>query len=252
MRRYECPVSPHPTFSMCPDSSDNVCIEDCYISTGDDLVAIKSGWDEYGISYGRPSTNIFIHRLTGATGSGSGIAIGSEMSGGVSEVHAENIQIFNSGTGIGLKTSPGRGGYVRNIYISNLKLVDVDTAIRFNSQFGEHPDEFYDPAALPLIERITIKEVVGENIKLAGLLEGLKGDTFVNICLSNITLNITTSESPWNCSYIQGFSHSVSPKICEPLKERIYPEHQLDCYHLSNRLWSSISQNWRGARSLSW
>ncbi|PON43239.1 Glycoside hydrolase [Parasponia andersonii] len=234
-----------------PDSSDNVCIEDCYISTGDDLVAIKSGWDEYGISYGRPSTNIVIHRLTGETGRGSGIAIGSEMSGGVSDVRAENIQIFNSGTGIGLKTSPGRGGYVRNIYVSNLNLVDVDTAIRFTSHFGEHPDEFYDPTALPLIERLTIEEVVGENIKSAGLLAGLQGDTFLNICLSNITLNVTTSDSPWNCSYIQGFSDSVSPKTCELLKERIYPEHTLDCYHPSNHLWNSISQN-RGAQFLSW
>ncbi|KAM6558764.1 hypothetical protein CsatA_028003 [Cannabis sativa] len=225
-----------------PDSSDNVCIEDCYISTGDDLVAIKSGWDEYGILYGRPSTNIFIHRLIGESGRGSGIAIGSEMSGGVSQVHAENIQIFNSGTGIGLKTSPGRGGYVRDIYVSNLNLVDVETAIRFNSQFGEHPKESYDPKALPLIERITIKEVVGVNIKYAGILEGLQGDTFANICLSNIHLSITTisETSSWNCSNIQGYSNLVSPKICEPLQERIYPEHHLDCYRLSNHLWSPI------------
>ena len=31
------------------DSCTNVCIEDCYISNGDDLIALKSGWDEYGM-----------------------------------------------------------------------------------------------------------------------------------------------------------------------------------------------------------
>ncbi|EXB44467.1 putative polygalacturonase [Morus notabilis] len=246
------PESPN-TDGIDPDSSDNVCIEDCYISTGDDLVAIKSGWDEYGISSGRPSTNIIIRRLMGESGRAAGIAIGSEMSGGVSEVRVENIQIFNSRTGIRIKTSPGRGGYVRNIYVSDMKMVNVGTAIRFTSLYGEHPDEFYDPTALPLIERITIKDVVGEDIKIAGVLEGIEGDTFLNICLSNITLNgITSNKSPWNCSYIQGFSDLVSPEICEPLKERIYPEHYSDCYHLSNHLRTSSSNQNRGAWLFSW
>ncbi|KAH7516910.1 hypothetical protein FEM48_Zijuj09G0005400 [Ziziphus jujuba var. spinosa] len=242
------PLESPNTDGIDPDSSENVCIEDCYISTGDDVIAIKSGWDEYGISYARPSTKIIIHRLIGETRS-AGIAIGSEMSGGISEVHAENIQFFNSTTGIRIKTSPGRGGYVRNIFVSNMTLTDVNVAIRFTSHYGEHPDQFFDPSALPVIERITIKDVVGENIKFAGLLEGLEGDNFVNICLSNITFKVT-SKSPWNCSYIQGYSDLVSPEICKPLKKRIYPEHHSDCYHLSNHLWSSNNQ--RKGALLSW
>lgn len=39
-------------------------IKNCYISVGDDGIAIKSGWDQYGIAYGRPSTNIIIHNVT--------------------------------------------------------------------------------------------------------------------------------------------------------------------------------------------
>ncbi|KAF5455495.1 hypothetical protein F2P56_025063 [Juglans regia] len=232
------------------DSSDNVCIEDCYISTGDDLIAIKSGWDEYGIAYARPCTNIIIRRLIGETRTSAGIAIGSEMSGGVSEVHAENLRFFKSSTGILIKTSPGRGSYVRDIYVSNVTLADVDIAIRFIGYYGEHPDEFYDPNELPTIERITLKDITGENIKLAGLLEGIEGDNFLNICLANITLNVT-SESPWNCSYIQGYSDLVSPETCEPLKEIISPERYSDCYHLSDHLRSSRNQK-KGAWSLSW
>ncbi|XP_075642803.1 putative polygalacturonase [Castanea sativa] len=245
-------LAPHDspnTDGIDPDSSDNVCIEDCYISTGDDLIAIKSGWDEYGTTYGRPSTKITIRRLIGETRS-AGIAIGSEMSGGVSQVYAESLQFSNSRTGISIKTSPGRGGYVRDIYISNVTLANVDIAIRFIGHYGEHPDKFYDPNDLPSIGRVTIKDVIGENIKFAGLLEGIKGDDFLDICLSNITLHVT-SDSPWNCSYIQGYSDLVYPKTCEPLKEIVSPEQYSECYHLSSHLWSSSNQN-RGAWLRSW
>ncbi|CAK9142266.1 unnamed protein product [Ilex paraguariensis] len=232
------------------NSSNDVCIEDCYISTGDDLIAIKSGWDEYGISFARPSTNIIIHRLVGETRSSSGIAIGSEMSGGVSEVHAEDLQFFNSNAGITIKTSPGRGGYVKNIFISDVTLMDVNVAIRVIGQYGEHPDEFYDPNALPLIEMITIQDVTGENVKVAGLMEGIKEDDFHNICLFNLSLSVS-SGSPWNCSYIQGYSDLVSPETCQPLKERIFPEHSSDCYHLSDHLRRMSSRN-GGDQFLSW
>lgn len=46
------------------DSCQDMVIENCYISVGDDAIAIKSGWDHYGIAYGRPSTNILIRDLT--------------------------------------------------------------------------------------------------------------------------------------------------------------------------------------------
>lgn len=223
---------------MCADSSDDVCIEDCYISTGDDLIAIKSGWDEYGIAFGRPSTNIIIHRLVGKTQVSAGIAIGSEMSGGVSNVHAQDIRFYDSYTAIRIKTSPGRGGYVRNIYVSNMTLTNVDIAIRFTGLYGDHPDDGYDPNALPVIEKITIEDVKGENVKKAGLIEGIEGDSFVDICLSNINLNVS-SNYPWNCSNVRGYSDTVLPEPCEPLTERIFPDHCSDCYYLSNHRESS-------------
>ncbi|XP_050236953.1 probable polygalacturonase isoform X2 [Mercurialis annua] len=236
------PLDSPNTDGIDPDSSDDVCIEDCFISTGDDLIAIKSGWDEYGISYGRPCRNITIRRLVGQTRSSAGIAIGSEMSGGVSEVHAENLLFYGSHTGIRIKTSPGRGGYVRNIHVSNVTLIDVKVAIMFTGRYGEHPDGHYDPEAFPIIEQITFEDVRGDNINYAGTLEGIEVDSFRDICLSNITLNVT-SESPWKCSYIEGYSESVSPEICEPLREKISPDHYSNCYHLSSSLLNSRYQN---------
>lgn len=222
------PLNSPNTDGIDPDSSDNVCIEDCYISTGDDLIAIKSGWDEYGISYGRPSFNISIRRIVGRTNSSAGIAIGSEMSGGVSEVQVEDIHVFDSKHGIRVKTSPGRGGYVRNIYISNVTLSNVDVAIRLQGSYGEHPDDKYDPNALPEVRRITIQNVFGENIGKAGMLQGIQGDNFSDICLSNINLINVTSSNPWTCSFVEGYSNLVSPDSCLQLSK--IPEDSTACY----------------------
>ena len=225
---------------MYSDSSDDVCIEDCYISTGDDLIAIKSGWDEYGISYAHPSTNIIIHRLVGQTTSSSGIAIGSEMSGGVSQIHVEDVHFFNSNRGFSIKTSRGRGGYVRNVFITGVILSNLKVALKFNGNYGEHPDESYDPDALPSIEKISIQNVTGKNIKVAGHLEGIEGDTFKHICLSDITLDVR-SKSPWICSNVEGFSEMVSPDICKPLEPKINPDSK--CYQMSNHLRSIRPRN---------
>ncbi|CAL9065471.1 unnamed protein product [Musa banksii] len=58
------PVNSPNTDGIDPDSSSNVRIEDCYIVSGDDCIAIKSGWDEYGIAFNMSSKHIVIRRLT--------------------------------------------------------------------------------------------------------------------------------------------------------------------------------------------
>uniref|UniRef100_A0A453MCZ5 Pectate lyase superfamily protein domain-containing protein n=1 Tax=Aegilops tauschii subsp. strangulata TaxID=200361 RepID=A0A453MCZ5_AEGTS len=211
------PLNSPNTDGINPDSSTNVCISHCYVRNGDDVVVIKSGWDEYGISFAQPSSNISISNITGETGGGAGIAIGSEMSGGISEVRAEGIRIVNSLHGIRIKTAPGRGGYVRNVYIADVSMHNVSMAIRINGNYGEHPDNNYDKNALPIISNITIENVVGVDVGVAGILEGIEGDNFSSICISNVSLSVR-SRHPWNCSLIQGYSNSVTPESCEQLR----------------------------------
>lgn len=128
---------------LSPDSSSSVCIEDTYISTGDDLVAIKSGWDEYGISYGRPSYDITIRRVRGSSPF-SGIAIGSEASGGVQKVLVEDVNLYNTGIGIHVKTNMGRGGYIRDVTFKNVYMNNVRKGIRIVGDVGDHPDEYFN------------------------------------------------------------------------------------------------------------
>ncbi|KAK2664264.1 hypothetical protein Ddye_002838 [Dipteronia dyeriana] len=201
-----------------PDSSSNVCIEDSYISAGDDLVALKSGWDEYGIAYGRPSSDITIRRVTGSSPY-AGIAIGSETSGGVENVLAEHITLFNMGVGIHVKTNIGRGGFIRNITVSDVYMENVRKGIKIAGDVGDHPDDKYDPNALPVVKGITIKNVWGVKVQQAGSIQGLKNSPFTGICLSDINLHGVTSplSPPLKCSDVTGTAFKVNPGACSEL-----------------------------------
>ncbi|KAG6523692.1 hypothetical protein ZIOFF_013568 [Zingiber officinale] len=206
------------TNGIVPDSCSNLCIEDSSIEVGHDAIAIKSGWDNYGITFSTPSTDIHIRKVHLQTPLGSALAFGSEMSGGISLVYVEHLYIGNSLTGINFKTAPGRGGFIKNIVISSLEMENVHNAFWFTGNSSRHPDEQYDPDALPVIQQITLKNVVGTNIFTAGFFSGIENDPFTGICLSNITLSIT-SDLPfsWSCSNVSGYSESVFPSPCSDL-----------------------------------
>nr|KYP74855.1 putative polygalacturonase [Cajanus cajan] len=66
------PVKSPNTDGIDPDSCTNVRIEDCYIVSGDDCIAVKSGLDEYGIKVGKPTQHLIIRRLKCRVASGPG------------------------------------------------------------------------------------------------------------------------------------------------------------------------------------
>ncbi|XP_058100351.1 probable polygalacturonase [Magnolia sinica] len=212
------PDSPN-TDGIDPDSSFNVCIEDCYIATGDDLVAVKSGWDEYGIAYGRPSSGITIRRLSGSTPF-AGIAIGSETSGGVENVLAENVSLFNTGVGIHVKTNIGRGGFIRNITVQDVRMDNVRKGIKIAGDTGDHPDNNFNPNALPIVDGVTLRNLWGVNIQQPGVMQGLKNSPFTQICLSNVNFGGVGSGGTgtvWKCADISGAALGVEPSPCPEL-----------------------------------
>lgn len=202
---------------MVADSSTNVCIEDAYISTGDDLVAVKSGWDEYGISYGHPSSGITVRRVTGSSPF-AGIAVGSETSGGVENIFVEDVNISHSGIGIHIKTNVGRGGYIRNITITDVNMSKVRKGLRISGDVGDHPDDKFNPNALPVVNGLTIKNIWGVDVQQPGSIQGIKNSPFTGICLYNVKLsNAGPREVPWKCTDVSGSALVVQPGPCAEL-----------------------------------
>nr|GMD38063.1 probable polygalacturonase [Ipomoea batatas] len=216
------PVTSPNTDGINPDSCANVRIEDNYIESGDDCVAVKSGWDEYGIKYGMPTKHLIIRRLTCISPYSAAIALGSEMSGGIQDVRASDITAINTESGVRIKTALGRGGFVKDIYVKGMTLRTMKWVFWMTGNYGSHADNNYDPNALPEIKGINYRDVVADNVKMAARLEGISGDPFTGICMSNVTISMAqkAKKYPWTCTDIQGTTSGVVPKPCESLPDQ--------------------------------
>ncbi len=98
-----------------PDSSENCTIFGCVFRTGDDSIAIKSGKNPEGNVIGRPCRGIRIFDCV--CEAGHGITIGSEMSGGVSDVKIWDCDLSGGCYGLEVKGTKKRGGYVRDVQV---------------------------------------------------------------------------------------------------------------------------------------
>lgn len=127
--------------------------------------------------------------------------------------------IFSARWGVRWKTAVGRGGYMRNISVNNVVMHSVRTAIAFMGNYGDHADDKWNRTDYPVIENISIQNIVGENITQAGLLLGLPEAPFHNIRLVNIALEVATENKNWNCSSVAGSYYFVLPQPCPELEK---------------------------------
>ncbi|XP_074583205.1 putative polygalacturonase [Curcuma longa] len=215
------PVHSPNTDGINPDSCSNVRIEDCYIVSGDDCVAIKSGWDEYGIAYGMPSQHILVRRLVCVSPTSAVIALGSEMSGGIRDVRAEDITAVNSESGVRIKTAIGRGAYVRDVFVRRMTLDTMKWVFWMTGNYKSHPDDKFDPNAIPVVDGISYSDVTAVNVTMAARLEGIPGAPFSGVCISNITVALRKARKlPWYCADVEGVSSGVTPPACASLADQ--------------------------------
>ncbi|MBA0652691.1 hypothetical protein Goklo_019928 [Gossypium klotzschianum] len=203
----------HPVYSR---------IEDSYIVSGDDCIAVKSGWDEYGISFGMPTKQLVIRRLTCISPYSAAIALGSEMSGGIEDVRAEDITAIHTESGVRIKTARGRGGFVKDIYVKGMTLHTMKWVFWMTGNYKAHADSHYDPNALPVIQGINYRDIMADNVSMAARLEGIEGDPFTQICISNVTIGMAAKAKkvPWTCTDVEGISSGVSPRPCDQLPDQ--------------------------------
>jgi len=166
-----------------PDSCKDVLIENCYFDTGDDCIAIKSGRNNDGRRVGIPSENIIIRNCRMKDGHG-GVTIGSEASGGVRNVYAENCHMDspNLDRALRLKTNSVRGGFIENIYMRNVTVGQVSDAVLRINLFYEEGDAGAFP---PIIRHIEMKNVTSQKSKYALYIKGYEHTPIRDIRIIN-------------------------------------------------------------------
>jgi len=129
------PHSPN-TDGIDPFSSSHVTIERMLIDDGDDNVAIKSGLPN--TSDNAPSTDITVTDCTFLHG--HGMSIGSEVSGGVRDVHVDRIRFQGTDNGVRIKSNRDRGADIGNLWFSNLTMQDVGTPLLITEYYPHIPE----------------------------------------------------------------------------------------------------------------
>ena len=165
-----------------PESSRDVLIENCFFDTGDDCIAIKSGRNRDGRRVSTPSENIVVRNCQMRDGHG-GVTIGSEASGGVRNVFAENCRMDspNLDRVLRLKTNSVRGGFIENVYMRDVRVGQVADAVLHVDLFYEEGDKGQFP---PVVRNIEMKNVTSKKSKYALYLRGYEHSPLRDIRLA--------------------------------------------------------------------
>jgi hypothetical protein len=168
------PVNPSHNTDGVDFAETNALFQDCVISTGDDNIAIGSS---ASVSKDILVTNCFF-------GYGHGASIGSYTSGGVSNLMVIGCTFSNTGNGIKIKSSRGRGGVVQNLSYFNITMTNVGWPIQIYAYY-----EYGEGTLTPLTPGFAA--FVGTNTP-----PGSSPPIYRNITISNVTANIPNGRPP--------------------------------------------------------
>jgi polygalacturonase len=143
-----------------PESSTDVLIEDALFDTGDDCIAIKSGRNADGRRLATPTRNVVVRGCRMRAGHG-GVTIGSEVSGGVSGVWAERLQMSSPelDRGLRIKTNAMRGGTIEDVFLRDIEIGQVArAAIEIDMLYEEGDRGPFPPTVRNVIvERMSVR-----------------------------------------------------------------------------------------------
>ncbi len=222
-----------------PDSCRDVLIENNYLDQSDDSLAIKAGRDQDAWKRGRPCENIVIRNMSVF----DGVAIGSEMSGGVQNVFVYDCD-YQSGNVLYCKSNLDRGGFIRNLFVKNIN-VGKARVLRLRNNYhgyrgGNYPTDFREIH----IENVHIQEGNDETISVTGV----EAAPVFNVFVKNVTverappplLNIRSAENVVLTNVrINGALQPTHPPILPP--EAVEPEGTPAITPRRSGLWSDRS-----------
>ena len=134
------------------EACENVVLTGSSFDVGDDAICIKSGKDADGRRHARKCRNLVISDCTVYHGHG-GFVVGSEMSGGVENIHVTGCRFIGTDVGLRFKSTRGRGGLVKDIWCDHIYMKDIVTyGVIFNLYYaGVAATEMQDGVVEPVV-----------------------------------------------------------------------------------------------------
>ena len=170
-------------------SSKDVRISHCDIACHDDNISIKAGKDEDGLRVNRPAENITISDCV--FGTGGGVAMGSEVSGGVRHVLVERCTFTGTGSAARIKSQPSRGGVIEDIVYRDFQVTDVNRAFSFELEWRMVPPIAPPAKVLTVVRNVRLINITG-TANAVGAIQGLKGSPIQDLRIENCQLTAKT------------------------------------------------------------
>jgi polygalacturonase len=172
-------VSSGPNNDGCdPESSTDVLIEDAVFDTGDDCIAIKSGRNADGRRLAAPSERIVVRGCRMRAGHG-GVTIGSEVSGSVRDVFVEKSVMSSPDLerGIRFKTNAMRGGTIENVFVRDVEIGEVGSAIDIDMLYEEGAAGPF----LPVVRNVRVDRMTVGRARHALFVRGLEASPVAGV-----------------------------------------------------------------------
>jgi len=188
-----------------PESCHNVLIENCLFDTGDDCIAIKSGRNADGRRINTPCENIVIADCDMRAGHG-GVVIGSEISGGVRNVFAENCRMSSPDLerAIRIKTNSVRGGVIEHLRYRDITVGEVRDAIVINYFYEEGDAGQFDPV---------VRDIVVENLSIRNAQRVFQVRGFDRDPIRDLTLRDVTVASAAEIGIVENVTNFVTHNV---------------------------------------
>lgn len=185
-RKVNCASHGHNNDGIDPESCVDVLIDGCTFDTGDDCIAIKAGRNADGRRIGKVCENVVIRNCHMRDGH-SGVAIGSEMTGGVRRVYVQDCTMDSPHLTrvLELKSNGYRGGRIEDIHVTRITAGRVDKAF---VQIWLYYEEGDGGPYVPAVARVTVTDSSAEQVYRMLVVRGRPDSPIHGLALSNIRI----------------------------------------------------------------
>ena len=215
------------TDGLDPESCDKVDIVGCTFSVGDDCCAIKSGKKYMGMTYKTPANRHTLRNNLFCDGHGA-IVLGSEMSGGVTNLKVSQCVFRHTDRGLRIKTRRGRGKYgiIDGVCFENIKMENVITPLVINMYYFCDPDGHTEYVrsrdrsikpddGTPYLGKFLFKDIDCVDCEcMAAYFDGLVEQPVKEIVLENVSFSYKNDAKP--------FLPAMLENVREYCKEGLY------------------------------